>query len=207
MGSPRTEGWHGRLDSSQIGMKSFFDILLSSVIAGACIGIGGTVYLKVGGVAGAVLFSIGLIAVVSYKLKLYTGAAGFVTRDNWTDLFTILAGNIAGCILLSMLPTSLNVDNIIAARLASGWFNAFLLAIGCGFLMTTAVKFAREGKMLPLLFAVPAFILCGFYHCVADAFYYAVGWRLLTWELLPVYIATVLGNFVGCNIPRYIPSL
>lgn len=185
-------------------MNKFLNLAYSSIVAGACIGIGGTVYLKVGGVAGATLFTIGLIAVVSYKLKLYTGTAGFVTKENWTDLFPILAGNIIGCILMSMLPTNLNVDSIIQVREHTSFFNAFLLAIGCGFLMTTAVKFAREGKWLPLLFSVPVFILCGFYHCVADAFYYAVGWKLLTWKILPVYIATVLGNFVGCNIPRYI---
>lgn len=179
-------------------------LALSSVIAGACIGIGGTVYLKVGGVAGAVLFTVGLVSVVAYRLKLFTGTAGFVTREDWTDLIPILAGNIVGCILVALMPTHLDVSAIIEARIASGWFNAFVLAIGCGFLMTTAVKFAREGNWLPLLFAVPAFILCGFYHCVADAFYYAVGWRQLTWPVLPVYLATVLGNFAGCNIPRYL---
>lgn len=187
-------------------MKSFFNLAYSSIVAGICIGVGGTVFLKVGGVAGAVLFTVGLITVVSYKLKLYTGTAGFVTKDNWTDLFPILAGNIVGCILMAMLPTHLDVSNIIAARLHSGWFNAFLLAIGCGLLMTTAVEFARKDKWLPLLFAVPVFILCGFYHCVADAFYYAVGWRLLSWDIVPIYVATVLGNFVGCNIPRFIPK-
>lgn len=187
-------------------MNNLTKLFLSAIMAGGCIGIGGTVYLKVGGVEGAVLFSIGLIAVVSYKLKLYTGAAGFVTRSNWLELLPILLGNIVGCILLSLLPTHLDVTSIIETRAATDWFSAFLLAIGCGILMTTAVTFAREGKWLPLLFAVPVFILCGFYHCVADAFYYAVGWRLLTWNIVPVYIATVLGNFVGCNIPRYVPK-
>lgn len=185
-------------------MKNFWNLLYSSIVAGICIGIGGTVYLKVGGVSGAVLFTVGLVAVVSYKLKLYTGTAGFVTRENWWELFPILGGNIIGCMLMACLPTQLKVDSIIAARLQSGCLNSFLLAIGCGFLMTTAVTFAREKSWLPLLFAVPVFILCGFYHCVADAFYYAVGWRSLSWDVLPVYICTVLGNFVGCNIPRFI---
>lgn len=188
-------------------MNRLFKLIWSAILAGGCIGIGGTVFLKVGGVTGAVLFSIGLIAVVSYKLKLFTGTAGFVAKDNWWELIPILLGNIVGCILLASLPTHLDVSAIVAARAACPWYQAFLLAIGCGFLMTTAVQFAREGKMLPLLFCVPVFILCGFYHCVADAFYYAVGWRELTWNILPVYVATVLGNFVGCNIPRYVPTV
>lgn len=185
-----------------MNMNRIQKLLLSSVMAGCCIGIGGTVYLKVGGVEGAVLFSIGLIAVVSYKLKLYTGAAGFITKDNALDLIPILFGNIIGCILLALFPTNLDVSTIIAARSACPWENAFVLAIGCGVLMTTAVTFAREGKWLPLLFAVPVFILSGFYHCVADAFYYAVGWQQLTPGIIPVYLATVAGNFVGCNVPR-----
>lgn len=183
-------------------MNNICKLLLSSILAGCCIGIGGTVFLKVGGVEGAVLFSIGLIAVVSYKLKLYTGAAGFVTKSNIWELPPILLGNIIGCILLSLFPTKLDVTAIIEAREACEWYNAFVLAIGCGVLMTTAVTFAREGKMLPLLFAVPVFILCGFYHCVADAFYYAVGWNQLSMNIIPVYFATIVGNFVGCNIPR-----
>lgn len=182
-------------------MRNILQLFWSAVLAGGCIGIGGTVYLKVGGVAGAVLFSIGLIAVVSYKLKLYTGAAGFITRKSWWELVPILLGNIVGCWLLSMMPTHLDVSAIMTNRAACPWYQAFALAIGCGVLMTTAVTFARQDKWLPLLFCVPVFILCGFYHCVADAFYYAVGWRQLTWDFLPVYLATVAGNFVGCNIP------
>lgn len=178
------------------------NLLVSSVLAGICIGIGGVVYLKVGGVAGAVLFSIGLISVVCWKLKLFTGTAGFIDRTNWASLFPILFGNIVGCILVALLPTHVDAEKIVQARVASGWFNAFLLAIACGFLMTTAVNFARKGNWLPLLFAVPVFILCGFYHCIADTFYYAAAWKSLTWEVLPVYLATVAGNFVGCNLPR-----
>lgn len=183
-------------------MNNIYKILLSAILAGCCIGIGGTVYLKVGGVEGAVLFSIGLIAVVSYKLKLYTGAAGFVSKSNAWQLVPILLGNIVGCILLSLFPTNVDVTTIIEARAACSWYNAFVLAIGCGVLMTTAVTFARQDRWLPLLFSVPVFILCGFYHCVADAFYYAVGYEQLDAGIIPVYIATVAGNFVGCNIPR-----
>ena len=72
-------------------------------------------------------------------------------------------------------------------------------------LMTTAVTFARQKNILPLLFAVPLFIVCGFTHCVADAFYYMTipfsSWSL---ELLGVYACTVLGNLIGCNLYRIV---
>ena len=71
--------------------------------------------------------------------------------------------------------------------------------------MTTAVEFARKGKMLPLLLGVPVFILCGFAHSIADAFYFLVSpsEQLLQVDVLAVYVCEVLGNFVGCNLYRW----
>ena len=72
--------------------------------------------------------------------------------------------------------------------------------------MTTAVQFARESKFLPLLFGVPAFIMCGFYHSIADAFYYAARLSFdnieLWMDVFISWIVTVLGNFIGCNLYR-----
>ena len=62
-------------------------ILRSAILAGLCISIGCIVNLRVGGVAGAVLFAFGLLAVVHYKLKLYTGTAGFIrAKGDWSML-------------------------------------------------------------------------------------------------------------------------
>ena len=53
--------------------------------------------------------------------------------------------------------------------------------------------------------AVPVFILCGFAHSIADAFYFLVSpsEQLLQTSVLIVYVAEVLGNFVGCNLYRW----
>ena len=77
---------------------NYFHILRSAIVAGICISIGCVVNLRVGGVAGAVLFAFGLTAVVSYALKLYTGTAGFIrAKGDWTMLLVVLIGNIIGC--------------------------------------------------------------------------------------------------------------
>jgi formate/nitrite transporter FocA (FNT family) len=82
-------------------------------------------------------------------------------------------------------------------------WQAFIRAIFCGFLMTTAVKFARENRWLPLLFAVPVFILAGFYHSIADAFYIcAADLNTITNAVRINWGMTILGNFVGCNLYR-----
>lgn len=193
-------------------IELFRDILPLAILAGICISIGCVVNLRVGGVAGAVLFAFGLTTVVYYGLKLYTGTAGFIHRQgDWSMLVMVLIGNIIGCLLTAWLidyaqPDCIEpAEKILAGRLAKGPFACFLLAIGCGFIMTTAVEFARKGKMLPLIFGVPVFILCGFAHSIADAFYFLVSPFTQLWqtEVLIVYIAEVLGNFVGCNLYRW----
>ena len=133
-------------------MKQEIAILRSAIIAGICISIGCVVNLRVGGVAGAVLFAFGLLAVVHYKLKLYTGTAGFIrAKGDWTMITVVLLGNIIGCALTALAyayaqPDILPPDfAIVQSRLAKGPFACFLLAIGCGFIMTTAVQFGREG--------------------------------------------------------------
>lgn len=188
-------------------------ILRSALLAGLCISIGCVVNLRVGGVAGAVLFAFGLLAVVHYKLKLYTGTAGFIRyKGDWTMLCLVLVGNIIACGLTSLACSYVQPDilppdlAIVQSRLAKGPFACLLLAIGCGFIMTTAVQFGREGKFLPLLFGVPVFILCGFTHSIADAFYFLAVPELISTDLLGIYIAEVLGNFVGCNLYRWVIS-
>lgn len=194
--------------------------LKSSLFAGVLIAIAGWGFLA-NPVLGMFLFCVGLIAVVKYQTRLYTGTAGFLS--SWRDLpslLLILLGNIAGCLavasvaLVSPLPLGEAAINVISSRLAVGWWGTGLLAIGCGLLMSLAVDFARKNRdfsdWLPLLFAVPAFILCGFPHCVADAFYccvYLFSASDIPWLSLAAYYgAIVLGNFIGCNIYRLFTS-
>lgn len=196
----------------------------SAILSGIAVGIAGWGYLAYTNIIGAVLFSFGLLTVVNYKLPLYTGTAGFVPlRDEQGrscclsaigKLLLILAGNITGCFLVALLsrlsPMELGAaaQKILEGRIALGPLRAGLLAIGCGFIMTTVVTFAREGKMLALLFGVPLFINCGFPHCLADAFYYLtvpvsyIGSHLV--EVLVLYPCLVIGNFVGCNLYRFV---
>ena len=106
------------------------------------------------------------------------------------------------------MPLQDTAQKILEGRLAIGPLKGGILAIGCGFIMTTAVTFARQGKNLPLLFGVPLFIMCGFPHCVADVFYYlCVPFSYLydnLGDVLLFYVSIVAGNFAGCNLFRFI---
>ena len=191
------------------------------ILAGACISLGGCIFLKVGGVTGAILFAFGLIAVISMQLNLFTGKAQFVwnpasarqtEQGGYLWLAAILALNILGCVAMALLFSNPEMQEaamtIIDKRLASSPLKNALLAVGCGFIMTLAVQNAARGRWLPLLSGIPAFILCGLPHCVADAFYLAsVTPEYMTERLADIavfYIAIVAGNFAGCNAYRLV---
>lgn len=196
-------------------------LIRSSIFAGIAIGTAGFGFLAsgvqsetYGPLVGAVLFSFGLLTVLGYRLKLYTGTAGFINKNETGELFLILLGNIAGCFIMALMTRLSPMDmqtaakNILELRLDTGALRCGLLAVGCGFIMTTAVQFAREKQYLPLLFGVPLFIVCGFPHCVADVFYYmCVPVEFLRADALSIimlYISIVLGNLVGCNLYRIV---
>lgn len=172
--------------------------VLSGILAGCCIGIGAYLYLKIGGVLGALLFSVGLLCVISQGFLLFTGQAwkysGF---DILKILLPVIIGNIIGCGLLAYISQGVAepASQIIQNRLSTGWFNVGILAIPCGFLMTSAV---RSDNWITIMLCVGAFIICGFPHCVADVFYYTL-YGQYTIETLWTYLATIIGNYIGCN--------
>ena len=195
-------------------MSNTIPILRSAFLAGFCIGLAGFGYLAEKGIIGAVVFAFGLLAVVAYKLKLYTGTAGFFRRGELGQLALILVGNIIGCLAVGLMarcspmPIQETAQGVLEGRLANGPLLGSVLAIGCGFIMTTVVTFARKGNNLPLLFGIPLFINCGFPHCIADAFYYlCVPFDFLYANMSAVlifYVSIVIGNFIGCNLYRFI---
>ena len=196
---------------SRNNLKNF----LLSILAGMCIGIGGAAFLSVGSTVGAVLFSFGLACVIVFGLKLFTGMAGIFTfKDKgFVNLLIALFGNIIGCLITaraiacySILPVQDAARAIASARMTAGVIRCYSLAIGCGFIVDLSVRAAKQGKWIVLIFGIPTFILCGFPHCVADAFYiFCLPVEYFSLFIIPIlcnYIAVIIGNFIGCNIYR-----
>ena len=187
-------------------MNSDFNVFIRSILAGICIGLGGAIFIKLGGVIGACMFAFGLLTIVHFKLPLYTGTAGFIQLNKFEEykkMFIILFGNIIGCILLSYVNIK-GIDGmaIIQSRIDTSYLQCLLNAIGCGLIMTLIVKGGRDKNLLLILFGIPLFILLGFYHSIADAFYMMVSPIELRNLFFERYCTIVLGNFIGCNIPR-----
>lgn len=196
-----------------------FHNFLIAILAGICISFGGLAFLSVGSPLGAILFSFGLCCVIVFKMKLFTGMAGIVkfTGKDILNLLIALLGNIIGCFIVahliaidSLLPIQDNAKAIIEARMTAGFVRCFFLAIGCGFIVDVSVRAAKENKWAILLLGIPTFILCGFPHCIADAFYMScVPTEFMLENSVTIfvnYIAIVLGNFVGCNFYRIFTS-
>ena len=137
-------------------MKNF---TLMSIFAGLLIGIGGLVYLRVGGVAGAVLFAFGLLSVVMCGAQLFTGKAGFLPYRDFPKLIAMIALNAVGCAMAAFIASYCNSDMVVAnldasinARLNASWHKILVTSVGTGAIMTLAVYGARQKHYLPLLF-------------------------------------------------------
>ncbi|MBO4434056.1 MAG: formate/nitrite transporter family protein [Bacteroidales bacterium] len=181
-----------------------------SLFAGLLIGLGACGFLALGGIPGAVIFAFGLIGVVLSGVPLYTGRAGVMPLRQTGSLVLIWLFNVLGCVLLGLLMMSLGgepverAQTVVAGRLAQGPWRSFLRAVGCGLIIDIAVWMYRTTKnILPVLFGVPLFILCGFYHSIADVVYLVAAWK---WDpaILWYYPIIVLGNYAGCNIRRLV---
>lgn len=189
-------------------MKRF---ILMSAFAGLLIGTGGLVYLRVGGIPGAVLFAFGLLCVVMCQAQLFTGKAGFLPYKDVSRLILMILGNAVGCLFAAYIAqyvtngtVETNLAGILASRSNASWHSLLVTSAGTGMIMTLAVYGARKQHYLPLLFGVPVFILCGLPHCVADAFYYALAALEGNWEwwIPGAWLWAILGNYIGCNLPR-----
>ena len=177
-----------------------------SLFAGLLIGLGAFGFLALGGIPGAVIFAFGLIGVVLSGALLYTGKAGVLTDIG--ALTKIWLWNVVACIFVGLLVYAIGgepferAQTVVAGRLAQGPWRSFLRAVGCGIIIDLSVYLWRISKsLIPIIFGVPLFILCGFYHSIADVVYLVAAWKWSP-DILWFYPIIVIGNYVGCNVRR-----
>ena len=187
---------------------SYIKEFLNSFLGGICIAMGGTAYLIVENkYVGAVLFCVGLLSICYMQLSLYTGKIGFLatehTISNILKTIICLIGNLLAVILLGrMIAIALpqlceTATEMCQSKLATSHLSLFLKSIMCGILMYIAVWiFKYKTTPMIIFFAIPAFILSGFEHSIADAFYFGVS-ALLSIDVVIFIIIVLLGNTVG----------
>ena len=189
--------------------------------SGLTIGIGGTASLlashifdNAGKLIGATLFSLGILAIVMFEMKLFTGLISDIPEMgvmNFWKLPVCFVGNMLGVIFTAVLVQFSPLADIVVpkgAEVISGkifaemWpIKAFCSAILCGFLITLsigAVKYApRKGlsTTVGVMFPIIVFAFCGFDHSVANTLYvYFLGF---SWQAVGYLMMCILGNIVG----------
>ncbi len=183
-------------------------VFKDSIAAGVLISIGGSVFLACDSrYVGAVLFTVALLCICFKGYYLFTGKIGYLPeafcKDTAKSLLVGLFGNILttfalGLVIRYALPNLGDAANAIClAKLEQTMPQTFLRGVFCGILMYLAVSIYRDNKSpLGIIFCVPVFILSGFEHSIADAFYFGAS-GIFDLKILLFTALVVLGNAVG----------
>ena len=187
--------------------------LIYSILAGACIALGGTVFLMVdNNILGSLFFTIGLFTICTFGFNLYTGKVCYAL-DNKADyiltLVLIWFGNLLGTMIIALLEKFTrtgsklfeNAQALADVKLNDSMISLFILGIFCNVCIYIAVDGFKNnphelGKYLSLFFGVMVFIICGFEHSVADMYYISMASAWSGHAVLSIIVIS-LGNAVG----------
>lgn len=183
-----------------------------SILAGACIGIGGVVFLSCDNkVTGSVFFCLGLFTICTFGFNLFTGKVGYVFENPpaytgfvlsvW--LGNLIGAGIVGCAVRATRIAGIaeKAQTLCEAKLNDSLPSIFILSVFCNILMFIAVDGFKNnphelGKYLGIFLGVTVFILCGFEHCVANMFYFSVADMWSAKSFLYLIVMSV-GNACG----------
>lgn len=189
-------------------LKQYIRIFNNAILGGMAIALGGAVYLNVGNkYVGAGLFSVALLVICLMEFALYTGRIGdfIIAPKKWrfTALLAVmLLGNLIAAIAFGLMFSAAVPSTYTAAKDAvntkytQALWQTFLRAIGCNILIYCAVACHRRGRSWMIPVCVMAFILSGFEHSIADAFYFAAA-REFSLRAAVYILVVIAGNTVG----------
>ena len=201
-------------------MKKTLNTFVSSILAGLCISLGGSIFLSLkdafsgGNVVGALLFTIGLFVICTRGYHLFTGKVCYLFDNKPSyilELAVIWLGNLIGCCVSSALINITRIGSmsdtarvLVEIKMNDNPLSLFILGFFCNIFIFIAVNgYANNphqlGKYLSLFLGVSIFILCGTEHSVADMFYWSVSGVLYSSPLKSIgcILIITLGNAVG----------
>lgn len=194
--------------------------MLKSILAGIMIGISCTIYLSVENkVIGALLFSFGLLIILFFNFRLYTGIIGYANKQkhilSYLPYFYTWMGNFMGasiysaCIVYCRPEIIYKANEIIHTKFQYDCIQLFILSLFCGMLMFIAVdNYMKSDSPLQMVLGVflciSAFIISGFEHSIADIVYCVMGSLTESdWSASAILISVVtIGNSVGAILTR-----
>ena len=192
-------------------MNSLYKLITKSVLAGVLIALAGIVYLNCSDkVIGSFLFSFGLCLVIILEANLYTGKIGYVKSiDDLSEILFMLLLNIVSAYLVGLIsgmgPMHDSANAVVSAKLDvfyDTWWITLLKSVGCGICIYGSVEGYKKTKsFVPVILGVMCFILAGFNHVVADAFYLGAA-RSISVEVLQYLLLVAIGNAIGSILIR-----
>lgn len=216
--------------------KPFLVLLVQGLLAGIYISIGAIAYFKVsastadpglGAFLGAMVFPLGIIAVLLMQAELYTSdcmvmTAVYAGRTRLHKIFKILGiifvANVIGCILIAYLTNASGIFNNDVMELVKNTaikkaympFGKLLIsAILCNIIVCTGVCLAYScqnemAKIAALWLAIAVFTISGTEHVIANAYYlftaYFAGVDIGLSDIIYNLLVSGFGNLIGGGI-------
>ena len=180
-----------------------------STLAGLLISLGATAFLTADNkIVGALLFSIGLTAVILLEANLYTGKIGYVnSKAKLISAVLILIQNLLVALVCGLIfySTKNNIcENLWLNKLTKSWYEFLFDSIGCGICIYLSVElYKKTGSIFVIVLGVLVFILSGFEHCIADIFYLSASMSFDLKSILYILIA-IIGNSIGSLLIRFL---
>ena len=114
-------------------------------------------------------------------------------------------GNVIGALIFGLICKEILsipefVQPMIDSKVNDSWYGLILKGMFCGILIYLAVEGFKKsktdiGKYVILILCVGAFIVCGFEHSIADAFYFSLSNDIFS--TIPALLLITLGNTIG----------
>jgi formate/nitrite transporter len=216
--------------------KTFSILLVQGILAGMYIAVGAIGYLKLaaglsdpglGSFLGALVFPVGIIAILLMQAELYTSdsmvmLAVYTKHTKFNKilkiLFLILIANLIGAIITALMTGTAGIlDDKTLALVIDKAVHKVHLPVGkllvssilCNFIVSTGVCLAyscREeiSKVIVVWLAITVFVLTGTEHVVANMYYlfvaYFNGAEISLLQIFYSLSIAAIGNFIGGGI-------
>lgn len=203
---------------------------LLGVLAGISISLGGFLFIiaksffgDFGPIGGALFFPIGLILVCFLGFNLFTGKIGFLFNQEKKgkyalSLLIMYIGNLIGSFLIGLIlyfcfrNVSDVFDVVKSITIAKITYNSFtdvlkqfLDSCLCGIMVYLAVFLFKKCnniilKIIGIIIPIFTFVLLGFNHCIANAFYFSFNFDFSNGLIFINLLISTLGNSVGAIV-------
>ncbi len=194
---------------------------MDSILGGMAIGMGCCGYLSCeNNVIGAFLFTIGLLTILGFRWKLFTGML-CSNKVKFGEFLACYIGNFIGIRVLAALyfvSRCYNEDEVsyftkvAEAKIEKPILSTFCSAILCEICIFIAVIGYKKvhfvlGKYFSVMLSVMIFVISGFEHSIADMFYTLFAPRMswsYEWRIIIFLTIVTAGNVVGAWLIRSI---